>query len=76
MEYGGIDDVVAHNIREAVKASGMSERQVSNAAGIPDPTWDRVVRKGVGSLRVPQFLRVAHVLGIKPGDLLPEDVAA
>jgi hypothetical protein len=74
MGYAGtdIDGEIAARIRAAVAEAGVSERSVFIAAGVPDGTWHRCVRLGVGGLRVAQVVRIAQALKVPTSSLVPE----
>ena len=76
MKYEAPDEVIADNVQRAIHDAGLTERSVSVAAGIPDATWDRIIRKRVGSLRLSQLTRIAEALEVDVRGLMPAPVIA
>lgn len=71
-----MDAEIGARILAAIETAGVTAASVKEAAGISEGVWARSVMHGHEALRVPALIRIARVLNVPVGDLLPEEAAA
>lgn len=63
------NDVVADRVRDAIKRANLSQRAVSEQAGIAQVTLTRRLM-GRASFSAEQLIAIAILVGVDPGDFL------
>jgi transcriptional regulator with XRE-family HTH domain len=59
-------------IAEKIRASGVTDKQISEATGVPIPTAWRW-RKGLTHPNIVNVAALARAIGCKPADLIPDE---